>query len=416
MSQNSSAQPRLLSRLNERSVLRVLQRQGPCSRAEVTRYMDVTAPTVSKAVASLLRAGLLEEFDIEENGRGRPAKKLRVATETAQVLGLVIDAGHCRLVSAGMDGLLRTQSEIRFATPDSYERFLDQVSGHVKSLADRNGVKTLGLGISMPGLIDYRNQQGLLSPNVPMTNGHSPSCDLSQRLGLDCVVWHETDALCLAERRYGGARGLEDFAMLDMTTGVGLGVMSGGRLLTGHSGLAGEIGHIPVDPDGRPCGCGGRGCLETVASDSSLAWSVSQRVGRVLTVDAMIQQVRAGALEVTNEASEACRALALGLATVINLFNPSTLFVYGRLFELDDDLFPLLLEETKRRSLGPSFADCSIVRARGCKREGAIAGIIEFLTDSLVPALATQANVLCSRHGNGRHAARQIVTGLGLEG
>ena len=70
---------------------------------------------------------------------------------------------------------------------------------------------------------------------------------------------------------------------------------------------------------------------------------------------------------------------------MINLFNPATLFVYGRLFELEDDLFARVCNEARRRSLGPSFADCELVRARGSKRQGAIAGIIEYLTDSLVP-------------------------------
>ena len=175
MSANAPAQPHLLSRLNERSVMRVLQNHGPCSRADVTRRMKTSAPTVSKAVASLLRAGLLEEFDIKENGRGRPAKQLRLANETAQVLGLVIDAAECRIVMAGMDGVLRQDSEVSFETPKTYERFLRETTHHAQRLMQRLDVTTLGLGISIPGLLDYRTERGLLSPNVPMTNGHSPS-------------------------------------------------------------------------------------------------------------------------------------------------------------------------------------------------------------------------------------------------
>src|SRR5258708_10817132 len=106
-----------------------------------------------------------------------------------------------------------------------------------------------------------------------MTDGRSPAQDLAARLGVECNVLQESHALCLAERHYGLAKGLDDFAMLDVGTGVGLGVMSGGRLLTGHSGLAGELGHITAVADGgRRCGCGNHRCLGTVASDSALAW------------------------------------------------------------------------------------------------------------------------------------------------
>ena len=405
MSANAPAQPQLLSRLNERSVMRVLQDHGPCSRADVSRRMNTSAPTVSKAVASLLRAGLLEEFDIKENGRGRPAKQLRLANETAQVLGLVIDASECRLVVAGMDGVMRGEGEVSFETPKSYERFLRDTVHHAQRLINPRGVTTLGLGISIPGLLDYRREQGLLSPNVPMTNGRSPSRDLSEQLGIQCVVLQETHALCLAERRYGAAQQLNDFGMLDISTGLGLGIISSGRLLTGHSGLAGEIGHIPIEENGRLCGCGARGCLETVASDSAVAWLVSERIGRRVDISEVVAAVGRGELTVTAELEVVCKRLAFALATVINLFNPATLFVYGRLFELEDDLFARVCDQARRRSLGPSFADCELVRARGSKRLGAVAGIIEYLTDSLVPDFPVAAAGVFQDNGSMRDNA-----------
>ncbi len=384
MTSVATAQPQLLSQINERSVLRVLRTSGPCSRAEVTRQMSVTAPTVSKAVATLLRSGLLEEFDSPENGRGRPAKQLRLATKTAQVIGVVLDARECRLVTAGLDGRLDPTSETRFPTPSTYERLIDAATEQIETLRQRNGMRSLGLGISMPGLIDSHEQTGLLSPNVPITNGRAPAVDLGHRLGLPAVLMQECHALCLAERQYGNATGLDDFAMLDATTGVGLGVFSRGGLLTGSNGLAGEIGHLPVDPNGLECGCGRNGCLETLASDTALARMVSVRLGRQLNIDGIIHDVRQKRLSVGRELNRVTRHLAYALATAINLFNPSTLFVCSRLFDLDTGLFDRLVDQTGRLAMRPSFEQCRIERARGSKREGAVAGIIEHLTDSRI--------------------------------
>jgi predicted NBD/HSP70 family sugar kinase len=404
-------QPRLLSQLNERSVLRVLQSQGPCSRAEVTRRMGVTAPTVSKAVASLLRSGLLEEFDVAETGRGRPAKRLRLASVTAQVLGLVLDARQCQLVTAGLDGAIREQSACRFATPATYEQLLDEVVQRAEPMCRSPKIQTLGLGISMPGLIDYRQSRGILSPNVPITNGRTPAADLGERLGLDAVLVQETHALSMAERMYGLARGLDDFAMLDATTGVGLAVFSGGRLLTGHSGLAGEIGHVPLEPRGRACGCGRRGCLETVASDTALTWSVSQRLRRTVDIDELVTLVRQGRLKPAREVRRACEQLAKAIAMVVNLYNPSNVFVYSRMFELDETLLVRLNEESRRHALGPSFDGCRIQRARARKSAGAIAGIIHYLTDSRLPSVSAAGMV--NRHGhsatNRRNAAAEMT-------
>jgi N-acetylglucosamine repressor len=197
----------------------------------------------------------------------------------------------------------------------------------------------------------------------------------------------EAVALCLSERQFGNARTLNDFALLDVSTGVGLGVISGGRTVTGRSGLAGEIGHITVQPDGHICGCGNRGCLETVASDSAFAWAVSRTLEREVTVDEAIDLHVSGRLDTRAEVEQIILYLGIGLAAVINLFNPSTLFVHGRLLSADPALFPMLVEETKRRTLAPSFQDCHIVLARGSKRQGAIAAIIDHLTSSLVPML-----------------------------
>lgn len=391
MTQPSVVQPALLSKINERQVLRAIQAQGPMSRAEVARHSGISAPTASKAVESLLRAGLLEETEAVEASRGRPAKKLRLASLTAQVLGLVIDADQCRVAVAGLDGQLDDARLQRFPTPDSYDALIEAAAAAASHLIRRPGVTTLGLGVSIPGLIDYREQRGVLSPNVPITDGRSPGLDLEALLSIPCVMIQESHGLCLAERYYGDARGIDDFATLDVANGVGLGVMSGGRLLTGHSGLAGEIGHITVDVDGRRCGCGNIGCLETVACDAALAWAVSQRMGRKLGTQEAIQLIRTSELDFRPELQRTCRYLAVGVAAVLNLFNPSTLFVHGKVFGAAPGLFESVIEETRRRALPPSFADCRIVQARGSKRQGAVAAIIEHLTESVVPALISES-------------------------
>ncbi len=391
MSNTSLVQPALLSKINERQVLRTIRARGPQSRAEVARHSGISAPTASRAVESLLRAGLLEEGDADGDLRGRPARKLRLASETVQVLGLVIDASQCRLVAAGLDGRLHENRETQFLTPDTYETLLDTACDYAQVLMTRPNVTTLGMAISMPGLIDYRQGRGMLSPNVPLTNQRSPSHDLTERLGIPVILVQESHALCLAERHFGAAKNMNDFAMIDVSTGIGLGVMSGGRLLTGHAGLAGEIGHITVDLEGRLCGCGNHGCLETVGSDAALAFMLSQRMGRKLTVTEVLALLEEGALTADAELDRIGRYLAIGLAAVINLFNPSTLFVHSRLFSADKTLLDRLIAETGKRALPPSFADCRIVQARGSKRQGAVAAIIDHLTESVVPVVMTDA-------------------------
>ncbi len=381
-------EPGLLGRMTEGRVLRVLRARGPLSRAEVARHSGLSAPAVSRAAASLIRAGIVEEGAEAEATGGRPATRLRLARDSAQVVGVVIDADVCSVTSAGLDGVLH-EDAASFDTPASYDALIDALASHALCLMDRPGVATLGVGLSLPGLIDYRTRRSLLSPNLPITDGRSPAADLGEKLGVECLMFQESHALCLAEQFHGQARGLDDFAMLDVHTGVGLGVISGGRLLTGHSGLAGEIGHITVDPDGRKCGCGNRGCLETVANDSSLAWRVSKKLGRKLDIDGVIRVARSGH-DISAELDSVCRFLALGVSAVINLFNPARLFVHGRMFECDHQLFDRMVATAARRSLKPTFADCTVLHATGTKGQGAVAGIIQHVTGAASPALGTR--------------------------
>lgn len=398
MKHRSPVQPNLLSKLNERQVLRTLLHQGPASRADLVRLTGMAPPTVSKAVDNLLLSGHLEESE-PVAAFGRPAKRLGLAARHAQVLGLVIDAEYCRLVVAGLDGQIDARYTREFPTPATYAALIAEASFHATQLMQRRAdITTLGIGISIPGLVDYRQQRGVLSPNVPMTNGERPGHDLktaleqaqgSELTGLECALVQEEHALCLAERCFGSARGLDDFAMLDVSTGVGLGVVSSGRLLLGRSGLAGEIGHITVDIRGRRCGCGNQGCLETVACDSALAWQISQRLGRRVSIQEVLTLHGNGELgfdfELEAELETLSEYLAVGIAAVINLFNPASLCVHGRLFELDETLFAKVVRKTSERALAPSFADCQIVQARGSKRQGAVAAIVEHLFDALMP-------------------------------
>jgi N-acetylglucosamine repressor len=237
-------------------------------------------------------------------------------------------------------------------------------------------------------LVDYRAGRGVLSPNLPLTNGHAPAADLAARLGVACSLLQESHALCLAERHYGLARGIDDFAVLDVSTGIGLGVMLGGRLLKGHSGLAGEIGHITaIASGGRTCGCGNTGCLETVASDSALAYHAGLKLGRAVSVDEVVELARSGSVDLSAELDAVAGYLAIGVAAVVNLFNPAVVFVHSPLFDFDPGLLAKIAARAKGRALPPSFAECKVLRAEGSKRRGAVAGIIQHLTDSVAPEL-----------------------------
>lgn len=379
----SSIQPGLLRRMTVRRVLEVLISNGPASRADLTRLTGISAPTVSKAVATLLDSGLIEEGDLPEGALGRPARQVRLATGAAQVIGVVLDSRDCAVVSAGLDGRVRTDNAIRLRTPRTYTALLDAVSDAVEAIRSESDAALLGIGLSIPGLVNANNQEALLSPNLRITNGHFPARDLAGRFGCDTVGVQESHALCLAEKFKRPGERLDDFAMLDATTGLGMGMVTGGKLLLGYSGLAGEIGHITIDPKGRTCGCGNHGCLETLATDSSFATRVSERLNSAMDFEEVRSLIETGEVDAEAELKDVTLYLAIAMAAAINMLNPKTLFIHAETFDLQDGLFEHVVELTRRRALSASFAQCEIRRATGNKQLGAVAGIIHHLTTEL---------------------------------
>lgn len=382
----SPVQPQLLSRINEALVLRAIRQHGPSTRGELSQHMGVTFPTVAKAVGSLVDARLLEEFDDVTTGPGRPAKRLRLSKEKSQVVGVTVDVRSCEVAAAGFDGVLREDTKQSFPTPHSYAELLSAITDRVKSLCSED-TPILCIGISVVGLVDYRQQEIRLAANLPFLDGKKLGHDLSVKLAADCVLVHDAHALCMAEYVYGEASNLDSFAVLDMCTGIGMGVMINHMFLTGHSGFAGEMGHIPIVPNGRKCRCGRRGCLETVASEWALIERISEQLGRPVEFDEVMSLALNGDKLVRSELHRLCKYLAIAIAHVVNLFDPQCVFVNGPLFDELPWLRDHLVSRASQLALEPAFADCQFLPTSGSHLLGAVATAISAVTSARVHEL-----------------------------
>ncbi len=381
------AVPGLLRRLNVRKVLETIQSVGPCTRADLTRTTRISAPTMSKLVASLVREGMIERDPKPVTTRGRPGVLFRLARKRGGVHGVVIDVRDVTFVSATLDGAIDPAATVTMPTPRSFDALIDLVCTQVRALAAPLKNPCRGVGMTIPGLIDRRTGRVTFSPNLHFLDGRNPGQIVAERLGLTVVTTQEEHALCLAAQRFGAAKGLSDFALIDVSTGFGMGVYSGGRFIEGSRGYAGEIGHVMVRPEGSPCGCGNRGCLETIATDRALADAVSAREGRTLTIDEVIEAVRDGRIQLDGLLEGVLEYLAIGVATVVNIFNPEAVLMHGRMFDIEDGVLPRLIERVRRRALAPSMEECRIIRAQANKPLGAVAGILNQLYSNTGPSL-----------------------------
>lgn len=393
MTRTSIVQPRLLSQLNERLVLNSIQSHGPSTRAEVTDQIGVTFATVAKAVSSLLEARLLEEFDEPTVGRGRPAKRLRLAVDRSQVVGVAIEVDEILVSASGLDGKPRLAANV-FATPASYKELIASVVEAVKAISTSEHPETLGVGVSVAAQIDEAAGRVAVAANLPYLSGKPLRDDLAAALGRPCSIVRDTHAVCVAEQLHGTAKGLNNFLVLHLGVGIGLGVMIDGQIFFGQHGYSGELGHLTIAPDGELCHCGRRGCLETVASEWGLIERLSTQLGRRVTIEDIARLYLSGDPITQQEVRRACKELALGVSHTVHLFNPGKVVVYSRLIDTCPELLDVLVERVEEVVLPLNYQGCEFVKARTTPLEGSIAHIIGHLADSLAPRLSRKQQAL----------------------
>lgn len=200
----------------------------------------------------------------------------------------------------------------------------------LQETARRHEVGLAGIGIGVPGTVDA--DTGTIGPDihyVPELATMSLAETVHKRTGVPVFVDNDVNVLALGEWMFGAGKGARSLVVLALGTGVGGGIILDGRLHRGHAGFGGELGHVPVNFDGRPCICGGRGCLKTYVSGTDIALIGSERLGRHVTAAEVFQQAGTGDAAAREIVAGVVEALGAGLAVIVNGLNPERLLLAG---------------------------------------------------------------------------------------
>ena len=303
-------QPSLRER-NRNLVIDVLREQGGVSQSEVTRLTGLSRSTVSTLIGELRSTGLLSELD--PNGArggaqgGRPAALLALAPSAGYAVGIDFGHSHVRVAVADLAHRILCEREEALAVDVDPVRCLDAAAELVRETLQSAGVATsavIGVGVGVPGPVDHRNGRVGSTSILPGWLGIRPADEIQRRLELPAVVDNDANIGALAEASWGAARGCPNVAYIKASSGIGAGLVLGGRLHRGANGTVGEIGHDIVDEAGPFCRCGNRGCLEAVAGGSAITELLSRTRREPLTLQQVLD-LAAGACWPRSAASSA---------------------------------------------------------------------------------------------------------------
>jgi predicted NBD/HSP70 family sugar kinase len=338
-----------MRRANLALVMGTVAAHGPLSRAQVAVRTGLTRTAVSSLVEELMGAGLLLELGPAPSGRpGRPGSALVVSDEGAAGLGLEVGVDHLGACVADLRGEVRVwvreEAANRGRPAPEVLAELAAVAGRAVERAAELRLRPAAAVLAVPGLVG----------DVPGTVEHAPN--LGWRgvripplgpAGLPVEVENEANLGALAElwsRRTG-----PDFVHVSAEAGIGAALVIGGRLFRGARGFAGELGHVPVHPEGRPCVCGARGCLEQYAGEAAVLREAGLDAVSGDRVGALAARAAAGEPRVLEALGRAGAALGTALAGAVNLIDPAAVVLGGAYAELGAWLLPRMRRELAER-------------------------------------------------------------------
>ncbi|MFD6179236.1 MULTISPECIES: ROK family transcriptional regulator [unclassified Isoptericola] len=340
-----------LREANRARVVEAVKRHGGLTQVELAGATGLSQASISTIVKELVAAEL---FDVRNTVRsGRRAQLVTLAHQTGLVSGVVVGRRQLRVAVADVSHEVLAEQVMPLADAHRADTSLDRVALLIVELLDRLGTamdELQGIGVALPAPVDAATGQvsvrGVLRgwDNVPVAQV------LTKRLARPVFVDNDANLGALAESTLGAAREARDAIYVRVGHGVGAGIVLGGRVHRGVAGTAGEIGHVQVDPAGRICSCGSRGCLNTVVGEEALLEALRTSHGSLTLRDVV---------RLANDDDPGCRSLVRDagatvgrvVANVATAFNPERIVVGGELAETGDVFLEPFREMIQRQSV-----------------------------------------------------------------
>ena len=369
MESADSGSLRSLRELNRGRVIDALRGRGTASRAEIARATGLSRSTVSSIVADLIEAELLTE-QAEATGvahgeaGGRPPVLLSLNPSAGLAVGVDFGHTHLRVAVSDLSHEVLAETWRELDVDHSAEDGLDAAAGLVSEVLKEAKVGpkgVIGVGMGLPGPIDRTTGAVGSSSILPGWVGVNAAMEMERRLGLPVMVENDANLGALAEFVWGSGRGHSDVIYIKLSSGVGAGLLFGGRLHHGAGGTAGEIGHIPAQNGTAICRCGSRGCLETVASVRAIAQQVAASRGEDVSPRDLQKLIADRDPAASRLVGEAGREVGVALAGLCNLVNPNCVIIGGDLSAAGDLITQPVLESIRRYAITSAAEQVAVV-------------------------------------------------------
>jgi glucokinase-like ROK family protein len=372
----------MLRKINLSAIMNYIRIEAPISRSTLARKTGLNKATITSLVGELINRKLIKEVGLETNALGRPSMNLTLNPDAGFIIGAEIGVDFINVIGTDF-----TPKEI-FHTNDKtkLDSSIDEILGLLftrihqayETCMTMVGGSFLGLALGVPGLVDYEKGTLLFAPNLNWRN-----VELKQHLisefKVPVIIDNEANLATFGEYYFGSAYQHPDVLYLSSGIGLGGGILHDGELLRGVNGMAGELGHITMLPDGVLCGCGNKGCWETLVSlralyryaqeqlptnKTSILWQKTGGNLNELTVEMIVSAAEEGDRVALIALTKVGRYLGIGIASLINSLNPAIVVFGGIMSVAWKFLEPVVNSEISSRALKWNRENTEVVLAK----------------------------------------------------
>lgn len=370
----------LMKKLNVEAILKVIKEYGRLSRADIAKLTGLTPASVTNITKILIESDYLIERGIGESSGGRPPILLEINIKARYVIGVSIGVGNIEvaLTDLGANILLKKSLYIDERNIDKENVFIHLINliNEVLEISEVDRRKIAGIGVAMHGIVNPILGISQYAPYYKWKNINIKSI-LEEKFDYPVFVDNDVRAIALGESLFGVAKGIENFIEINISNGIGAGIIIDNKPYYGMDYSAGEIGHIVVEQDGALCKCGNYGCLESVASNKSIERrvirSIKQGISSSLVDDIediekiTIKDILIAALkgdELSNVVlKEASRYIGVGISSLVTILNPKLIVMVGDIFDENKIMIETLSETVKKRGLSISNENLKILKS-----------------------------------------------------
>lgn len=279
-------------------------------------------------------------------------------------IGLDLGGTNLRAAAITRSGEMLGIRKGKTAFAEGRDAIVNDMAEAIQELRQEHGAADLaGIGVVVPGFIDLKRGVVRNSNNIPSLEDFPLRDTLAQKLGHAVILENDANAAALGEKWMGAGRDVDDLVLITLGTGIGGGIIANGKILAGYMGMAGEVGHISIDPTGNPCGCGNRGCAEKHASATAVSAMARLTLGEAYSAKEVYDMAMAGnerAIVIFQVMGESLGRL---LAMLINAFNFPLYLLSGGPLDAWELFEPTMLAEIHKRSVTARLTDTKIAKA-----------------------------------------------------